>query len=72
MAKVIQIIESDENALVDGKWHATLMYPYPHTACGVQLEGEEGVVPSTEKNGRVTCAVCRMIIEEIKQIKNWR
>ena len=72
MAKVIQIIESDEDALVDGKWHAALIYPYPHTICGVQLEGEDGVVPSDEKDGKVTCTGCRTIIEEIQQIKNWR
>ena len=74
MAKVIQIIEAtneDEN-LVNGAWHAVVSYPYPHTVCGVQLEGEDGVVSSPEIEGRVTCHVCQSTIIEIKSIRNWR
>jgi hypothetical protein len=72
MAKVIQIVESDEDALVDGEWHAILMYPYQHTVCGVQLEGEDGVMASPERNGKVTCTGCRRTIDEIQKIKNWK
>lgn len=72
MATIIQIIESDEPGLVDEEWHAVTVYPYPHTVCGVQLEGEDGVMESESKQGKVTCHVCRAIIEEIQAIKKWQ
>lgn len=71
MAKVIQIIEATKEDEISA-WHAIVSYPYPHTVCGVQLEGEDGVVSSPEVEGRVTCLVCQSIIVEIKSIRNWK
>ena len=74
MARVIQIIEAesvDEN-LVNGAWHSAVSYPYPHTVCGVQLEGEDGVKASPEIEGRVTCRVCISVITEIKALRKWK
>jgi len=75
MAKVLQI-ESVGNAVdenyVNGAWHAVLAYPYPHTVCGIQLEGEDGVIASKEVDGVVTCNVCIGIISETKAIRKWK
>ena len=75
MAKIIKIISvghrGGHEGLVDDAWHGLVSYPEPSTVCGIKLIGEDDVVPSDEKNGRVTCCVCRAIIAEIQKIKNW-
>lgn len=71
VATIFQIIKAFDNGLVDGEWHTYVMFPYPHTVCGIQLEGEDGVVAGPEYQGRVTCSTCRRILEEIQSIKKW-
>ena len=44
MAKVFQIIEAFDDSLIGDRWHTFVMFPYPHTVCGIQLEGEDGVI----------------------------
>ena len=76
MAKIIKIVsvgrEGGHEALVTDEWHGVAVYPEPATVCGIQLLGEDDVMESAEKNGRVTCVVCRAIIAEIQGIKNWK
>lgn len=72
MAKIFQIVESEDDSLLNEWWHVAVSYPWAHTVCGVQLEGDDGVVAGKEKNGIATCPVCIGIIEEIKAIRNWR
>lgn len=80
MATVFQMIVSNKNArhhyaavsVVDEKWHAAFSVGSPKTVCGIQLEGDDGVVSGPEKEGRVTCPTCRAVIEQIQNIKNWR
>lgn len=79
MAKVVQIITTDsshshyEPDIIEGDWHATMGCCDAHrTVCGIQLEGDDGYGPSDEREGKVTCPICRNIIEEIQQIKRWR
>jgi len=72
MARVIQIIAADDDNYVSDKWHCVCGYPYPRTACGYQMEGEDGVVTSPEKEGVATCGTCQRIIQEIKAIRAWK
>ena len=78
MASVIQLIETDADARIDGglveeaEWHAMYSVGDPTTVCGVQLMGEDGIAPGPERQGRVTCGTCRQIIEQIQAIKDWR
>ena len=78
MAKVFQMIASDpgnrhfESQIVNGAWHAFLSYAGPSTVCGIQLDGDDGLMPGPGKEGKVTCAVCRAIIAEIQSIRDWK
>lgn len=72
MARVIKIIDADESNYVSDEWHLVCGYPYPRTACGIQLEGEDGVVTSPEATGYVTCGICQRVIEEMKSVRSWK
>lgn len=80
MAKIVQIVATNadhadfEKELVDsGDWHAMMTAGDAcRTVCGVQLEGDDGYHSGPERKGRVTCQVCRAILEDIQSIKRWR
>jgi hypothetical protein len=72
MARIIQIIEADDSNYVSDEWHCVCAYPYPRTACGYQLEGEDGVVASPEIEGHVTCGTCQRVIEDMQSVRNWK
>lgn len=78
MAEVFQLITTDinnkwhEDALIDGTWHVDYSYDGTRrTLCGVQLDGDDGIGPGPSRKGRVTCILCRGVIQQIKAIKNW-
>lgn len=77
MAKVIQIIPSGEinkhfePDLIDGLWHVVVATAGPRTLCGIQLDGDDGIMGGEEQVGRVTCQTCRNLIKEVKAIRNW-
>lgn len=72
MARVIKIISANDESYVSDSWHCVCSFPYPRTACGYQLEGEDGVVASPEVEGCVTCGTCQRVIEEMKSVRNWK
>lgn len=80
MATVFQLVLSGERTLapVDhdlvnvGHWHVGISTSHPITLCGIQLEGEDGITVGPEKEGRVTCPICRRVIEQVQSIKNWK
>lgn len=80
MANVVKIVATDsknkhfEEDVADNKtWHAVTTVPDgPRTICGIQLEGDDGYGPGKDKEGKVTCQVCRSIIKDIQRIKKWR
>lgn len=77
MARVFQLIKSKEDhkrfdpGLVNGDWHAPIAYTGT-TVCGVQLDGDEGIITGPAKNGVITCPGCLAIVSEIKAIRGWR
>ena len=76
MAKIIKIISvghrGGHDGLVNDDWHGLVSYPEPSTVCGIKLSGEDDIVSSEDKNGCVTCRVCRVMIAEIQGIKKWK
>ena len=72
MARVIKILDSNVSNDVSDEWHCVCSYPYPRTACGIQLEGEDGIVVSPEVSGYVTCGTCQRVIAEMKSVRNWK
>lgn len=80
MATVVQIVATDaDHPYFDADltcsedWHAvTVAGDTYRTVCGVQLEGNDGYAPDNRKQGRVTCEMCRLILEDIQSIKRWR
>ena len=78
MARIIQIIATDENdryfesALIDGAWHGIIFYPEPRTVCGVQLDGDDGIGATDAIEGKITCKICRGVVAEIQSIKKWK
>ena len=77
MAKVLKLIATDidnrhfESGLIDGKWHGVMRYPELRTICGVQLDGDDGIGATEQREGRVTCPLCRGMLRELQAIKNW-
>ena len=80
MAKILQIVATNpdhknfEKSLNDkSDWHAVVnALDCIRTACGVQLEGDDGYTGSETKDGKVTCHLCRQTIEIFQSIKKWR
>ena len=80
MAKIVQIVATDpdnpnfEADLAEaGTWHAIATAgDAVRTVCGVQLEGDDGYGPGDDKEGKVTCQLCRSILADIQAIKGWR
>lgn len=82
MANVFQIVRNEDasetemryfdESLVAESWHASVSVSHPMTLCGIQLEGEDGVMAGPSKSGRVTCAVCRAYLEQVQSIRNWK
>lgn len=75
MAKVFQLVATDRNdphfedALIDGSYHIRV---YDNrTACGVQLDGDDGIGSGKVIEGNVTCRVCLGIIDSVKDAMNW-
>lgn len=79
MARVFQIVAIDrqhkhfEANIVDaGEWHIGILIDGPRTACGIQLDGDDGYSAGPEKSGRVTCNTCRALIEQVQRIRAWK
>lgn len=78
MATVFQIVATNENGLSEtgivgtGEWHASVSIDDPRTVCGIQLMGEDGYCAGPDKQGRVTCGICRSVIEQVQAIKQWK
>lgn len=79
MAWVFQIIATNrddrhfEERIVDaGEWHAGICIDAPRTACGIQTEGDDGYAAGPVKSGKVTCATCRALIEQVQRIRAWK
>ncbi len=77
MATVFQMVATNEaggseSFVADGEWHAGISVDDPRTVCGIQCNGEDGYEPGPEKKGRVTCKVCRNILNQIQSIKGWK
>ena len=76
MAKVFQIIQINddkhfESALVNGAWHFGIHSDAARTVCGIQLEGDDGIAAGPERDGTVTCLLCREVISQIKALDKW-
>lgn len=75
MAGVFQLIATNkddanfEEALIDGVWHFALNMDCMRTACGVQLDGDDGYAAGPSKAGRVTCKLCRSVINQVRIFK---
>ncbi len=78
MARVFQIIATNsehdhfEESLIDDDWHVAIEGDALRTACGIQLEGDDGYAGGPDKNGYVTCKLCINLIEQFKSIRKWR
>ena len=80
MAKIVQIEATNPNdrnfepTIVEAdEWHAIMSAGgCIRTVCGIQLEGDDGYHSGPERKGRVTCQMCRSILEDIQSIKGWR
>lgn len=78
MAKVVQIIATNEEHecfeadIINDDWHVVIESDAIRTACGIQLEGDDGYVGGPTRSGYVTCPLCLNLISQFKAIKKWR
>lgn len=78
MANVVQIIATNdehpdfESSIINDAWHVVIEGDAIRTACGIQLEGDDGYAAGPTKTGYVTCPLCLNLIRQFKKIRKWR
>lgn len=78
MAEVFTLIATDiedlyfDENLIDGTYHVAINHAAPRTACGIQLDGDDGIARGYTVSGKITCQSCALVVREIKAIRDWQ